>query len=171
MAQASERVNALKKQLKEISALKQHAAHVARTHKEIGRLQEEIANLESELSSTGSSKTADDVQIELDTLATEMWVLFVRSECTSFICAYRRSNNREQSNLLADKERHINSQRTLESEIMKMQMKENTLSNEIRDKDNLEANIAQMKQDIQTLTARLRVRLTLNNIITTVEGV
>lgn len=54
--------------------LKQHAATITKNQSEIERLKTEIANLEEELSSTGSSKTADDVQTELDALSNEMWV-------------------------------------------------------------------------------------------------
>lgn len=36
------------------------------------RLKRETAHLEEELSASGSTKTADDVQAELDALSTEM---------------------------------------------------------------------------------------------------
>ncbi len=52
--------------------MKQHAAHVSRTQKDVERLKQEIANIEADLSATGSTKTADDVQEELDALSAEM---------------------------------------------------------------------------------------------------
>lgn len=48
---------------------------MSRTQKELERLRQEIAGLEAELSVTGSTKTADDVQAELDNLANDMQVL------------------------------------------------------------------------------------------------
>lgn len=37
-------------------------------------------------------------------------------------------------------------------------MRENNLANEIRDKDALQASIVQMKQDIENLAVKLKVR-------------
>jgi DNA repair protein RAD50 len=70
--QAAQIVNDMKKDIRDIATLKQHAAAITKNQSEIGRLTTEIANLEEELSSTGSSKTADDVQTELDALSNEM---------------------------------------------------------------------------------------------------
>lgn len=70
--QAAQKVNDIKKDIRDIATLKQHAAAITKNQSEIGRLTTEIANLEDELSSTGSSKTADDVQTELDALSNEM---------------------------------------------------------------------------------------------------
>jgi DNA repair protein RAD50 len=52
--------------------MKQHANHVSRTQKELERLKQEIINIETDLSATGSTKTADDVQLELDALSDNM---------------------------------------------------------------------------------------------------
>ena len=67
-----ENLDLLKKELKDISSLLQHSAHVSRTHKEVRRLEEEIADIENDLSATGSAKTADEIQLELDGVVTEM---------------------------------------------------------------------------------------------------
>lgn len=56
--------------------MKQHAAQIARTEKDIERLQKEIKELEEELRSTGSVKTTDEVQVELDILDGEMLVFY-----------------------------------------------------------------------------------------------
>lgn len=71
-SQAAQKVNDIKKDIRDIATLKQHGATITKNQSEIERLKTEIANLEEELSSTGSSKTADDVQTELDTLSNEM---------------------------------------------------------------------------------------------------
>jgi len=62
----------LKRQLKDISSMKQHATNVTRAQKEADRLQKEITDLESELRLTGSTKTAEEVQVELDVLSGDM---------------------------------------------------------------------------------------------------
>jgi DNA repair protein RAD50 len=72
LPQALEKLDHLKKELKDISSLLQHSAHVSRTQKEIRRLEEEIADIENDLSATGSAKTADEIQLELDGVVTEM---------------------------------------------------------------------------------------------------
>jgi hypothetical protein len=54
--------------------MKQHGHHVTRTQKEAERLQVEISNLETDLRASGSAKTADEVQAELDGIAADMYV-------------------------------------------------------------------------------------------------
>lgn len=70
--QASDKLNELKKQLKNISSMKQHAIQISRTQKDAERLMEEISNLETQLKATGTTKTDDEVQAELDVLSGEM---------------------------------------------------------------------------------------------------
>jgi DNA repair protein RAD50 len=52
--------------------LKQHAMSVGRLTKEVDRLERDVQSLEQDLATTGSIKTADDVQLELDELAAEL---------------------------------------------------------------------------------------------------
>ena len=52
--------------------LKQHAINVVRTQKDIEGLQSDILALETELATTGSSRTADEVQLEIDQLSSQM---------------------------------------------------------------------------------------------------
>ena len=61
----------LKKDIRELSSLKQTAATVSRAQKESRDLEKEIATLETELLSTGSTKTVEDVQKEIDVLKGE----------------------------------------------------------------------------------------------------
>ena len=60
-----------------MATLKQYATNATRNLNEIERLQSEVKNLESELLETGSTKTSEDIQSELDALTLEMCV----SEC------------------------------------------------------------------------------------------
>jgi DNA repair protein RAD50 len=58
--------------------MKPHANHVSRMQKDISRLKDEISNSESELSVTGSVRTPDDVQTELDAISAEMYVIITQ---------------------------------------------------------------------------------------------
>ena len=68
----------VRQQQKDLVVLKQHAINVARTQKDIEGLQSDIVALETELATTGSSRTADDVQLEIDELSSQM---------SGFICS------------------------------------------------------------------------------------
>ena len=72
--QIGERLETIKRQLNDISSLKVQAITVARLQSEINRAKHDIDDLETSLSSSGSTKTADDVQNELGELSGEMWV-------------------------------------------------------------------------------------------------
>jgi DNA repair protein RAD50 len=83
--QASDKTNELKKLLKDITSMKQHATNVARTQKETDRLRDEISGLESELKSTGSTKTADEVEAELDALTGDLYALLCFANFPHFV--------------------------------------------------------------------------------------
>lgn len=72
--QASNKLDEARQQMKELISLKQPAAIISDAQKSVDQTTKEIVNLETELSATGSTKTADDVQIELDKLTGEMYV-------------------------------------------------------------------------------------------------
>ncbi|KAF9219190.1 hypothetical protein BS17DRAFT_718386 [Gyrodon lividus] len=137
--QAVQKVNDIKKDIRDIATLKQHAATVTRNQAEIERLRTEIVNLEEELSATGSAKTADDVQTELDALSNEI-----------------RANERERQAIMTERDRQNSSLRTYESDLHAMEKKENTLSNQIRDKELTEERIVTMTNEITALNAKLK---------------
>lgn len=58
---------------------------------------------------------------------------------------------------MADRERLQSTQRTYENDLHDMQIRENNLTNQIREKDTLIASIETMKKDIASFTARLKV--------------
>jgi DNA repair protein RAD50 len=72
MWQANEKLQALKKDLKELVSLRQHAINVSRLHNDCKDLRKDISSVENSLAVTGSTKTADDVQQELDELSAEL---------------------------------------------------------------------------------------------------
>jgi DNA repair protein RAD50 len=69
MWQANDKLQVLKRELKELVSLRQHAVNVSRLHSDCKDLRKEISNVENSLAVTGSKKTADDVQQELDELS------------------------------------------------------------------------------------------------------
>jgi DNA repair protein RAD50 len=75
--QAAQRLTDLKKDIREVASLKQSAITVSRNQNETERLKSDIKNLETELAATGTAKTGDDVQRELDVLSNEMYVVYL----------------------------------------------------------------------------------------------
>lgn len=69
MWQANDKLQDFKRELKELVSLRQHAVNVSRLHSDCRDLREEISNVENSLAVSGSKKTADDVQQELDELS------------------------------------------------------------------------------------------------------
>ena len=72
MLQTDEKLQALKKELRDLVSLRQHAVNVSRLHNDCNDLRKEISNVEKSLAVTGTKKTADDVQQELDQLSAEL---------------------------------------------------------------------------------------------------
>lgn len=54
--------------------MKQHAASVSKTIKDIERVSQEVKNLETDLEATGSSRTAEDVQNQLNDVSANLCV-------------------------------------------------------------------------------------------------
>ncbi len=72
------KLDEIKKVLKELAVMKQHAQSVAKLQLDNQRLKEEISRIEEDLASSGSTRTADDVQGDLHALTDEMYVLYLR---------------------------------------------------------------------------------------------
>lgn len=62
----------LRKQANEIQALKLQAANITRLQKDGERLKEEIEEIEHDLSATGSTKSTDDLQAEIEKMTDQM---------------------------------------------------------------------------------------------------
>jgi DNA repair protein RAD50 len=67
-----EKVDDVKRQLKDIVILRDHAKTISRLQREIERAEQEAEDLESDLSTTGSTRTADDVEEALHKLSGEL---------------------------------------------------------------------------------------------------
>jgi DNA repair protein RAD50 len=55
--------------------MRQHAVNVSKIIKDIERVSQEVKNLETDLEATGSSRTADDVQNQLNDVSTNLYVV------------------------------------------------------------------------------------------------
>lgn len=62
----------VKREMKDILILKDHVKTVIRLRGEITRAEHDVMSLESDLVATGSTKTTDDVRVELDALSAEL---------------------------------------------------------------------------------------------------
>ena len=78
--QIGEKLDVINRQVKDILTLKQQTATITRLQREVDKANQEVDELESSLSTTGSTKTAEDVQNELSHLTGEMWVIFPQSD-------------------------------------------------------------------------------------------
>ncbi|KAI0269907.1 hypothetical protein BC834DRAFT_819813 [Gloeopeniophorella convolvens] len=137
--EASDRLQTLKKELKDLVALRQHASNVSRLHGDCKDLKREISTIENTLAATGSKKTADDVQQELDDLSAEL-----------------RSTDKEKQNLQNDRERRNSVLRTQEAELHDLELRESNLQSRVRERATLRGSIEAMQQEMTSLTSQLK---------------
>ncbi|TBU46351.1 hypothetical protein BD309DRAFT_1078711 [Dichomitus squalens] len=136
---AAAKLAEVSRDLKEIAVMRQHAVSVSKAQKDIQRLKQDIAALESDLVATGSTKTADDVQRELDQVKDEL-----------------KASDRRKDNLIQDREGKNAVLRQLEADLHKKELEESECRNQLRDKDELERRIEEMKAEIATAQIRLK---------------
>ncbi|KAI0822321.1 hypothetical protein BC628DRAFT_691139 [Trametes gibbosa] len=127
------------KDLKELTSLQQHSVSVLKAQKEIARLKQDIAALENDLLASGTAKTADQVQEELDKVSADL-----------------RTCEREKQNLQTDRDRQNSALRSLETDLHRLELEESQCQNQLHDKDELERRITEMKTEIGTANARLK---------------
>jgi len=72
--QEKEKLDEIKLHMRDLNNLKQQATTIARLQKEAEKARHEATSIENELINTGSSRTADDVQQELDELSGALYV-------------------------------------------------------------------------------------------------
>ncbi|KAI0670775.1 hypothetical protein C8Q78DRAFT_1078750 [Trametes maxima] len=137
--EASTQLSEITRDLKEVAAMQKHATSVSKAQKDIARLKQEITALESDLLASGTAKTADDVQAELDKIAADL-----------------RTNEREKQIFVTDRERQNTALHSLEKELHRLELDESECRNQLRDKDELERRIAEMKSEIAAATSRLK---------------
>ncbi|KAG6830973.1 hypothetical protein H0H87_006624 [Tephrocybe sp. NHM501043] len=137
--EAVDNLDTVKRELKDIGVLKEHVKTISRLRGEVARATDDAVNYETDLQASGSIKTADDVQRELDGVTTDL-----------------RSLEREKTQITAERDRQKEALRLIENTIHEMEMKEKDLINESKEKDKIEKSIADMKEEITTFTARTK---------------
>ncbi|KAL0961152.1 hypothetical protein HGRIS_006124 [Hohenbuehelia grisea] len=137
--EASSTLSDIKRELKDIAHLRDHANTISRLQREQEHLKTDIGRLEEELSATGSTKTPEDVQSEIDSISSDI-----------------RLNEREKQSLLSERERHQTTTRTIETDIHSMQLREKDLESRIRENSSLEDRIKLMKHEIATFNTQLK---------------
>ncbi|KAH9936391.1 uncharacterized protein B0H18DRAFT_322046 [Fomitopsis serialis] len=88
---------------------------------------------------TGSTKTADDLQEELDSLSANM-----------------RTNDRDKQTLMTDRERLNNTLRLYDSELSRLKVRESEVKSQVREKATLEGRIKEWKEDISNFSTQLK---------------
>lgn len=71
---------------------------------------------------------------------------------------------------MTERDRQNSSLRTHEGDLHAMEKKENALSNQIRDKDNMEERIVVMTNEISSLSAKLKVPSFLSSDVSQADG-
>ncbi|KAG6897072.1 hypothetical protein C0992_004313 [Termitomyces sp. T32_za158] len=137
--EAVDNLDAVKRELKEINVLKEHVKTITRLRGEVSRAKDDLVNYETELQASGSVKTADDVQRDLDDVTTEL-----------------RALEREKSQITTERERQKETLRLIENSIHEMEMKEKDLITEAKEKEKVEKGIAEMQQEINIFTNRTK---------------
>lgn len=159
LLQALIKLNEVKKELKDIALLKQHSASVSKAIKDIERISQEVKNLETDLEATGSSRTADDVQNQLNEVSTNLYVFPSCVTVTGLLIAYRsRSNERERQTLQTEKERAHNALRIHEKDLNDMQLREVNLKSQLKDRSTLEKQVEEMKAEAAAASQNFKVR-------------
>ncbi|KAL1742353.1 P-loop containing nucleoside triphosphate hydrolase protein [Schizophyllum fasciatum] len=136
-AQADEitdKIDLLRKQSHEVQTLKLQAANVGRLQKDIERLGQEITEIEHDLSVTGSTKSTDDLQAEIEKMTDQI-----------------RSLEREKNHITADSNRMNNSVISTERELHALQTRRMELTSKLEKMKTLETNIAEAKKRIEEI--------------------
>ncbi|KAH0832358.1 P-loop containing nucleoside triphosphate hydrolase protein [Lanmaoa asiatica] len=138
----------LEKQIKtaesEIPSASEQSEQVAQKVNDIKKDVRDIATLKQHAAAITKN------QSEIGRLKTEIANL---EEELRFDC---RANERERQAIMIERDRQNSSLRTYEGDLHAMEKKENTLSNQIRDKDIMEARIVVMTNEISALGARFK---------------
>ncbi|KAE9395078.1 hypothetical protein BT96DRAFT_163110 [Gymnopus androsaceus JB14] len=72
---ASSKLETIKGELQDVQSLRESGKTIARLQKEVNRLKQEVESLETELASTGSTKSTEDIQGEIDVLSSQIRAL------------------------------------------------------------------------------------------------
>jgi len=139
--------------------MKQHAANVSKAIRDIERVSQEVKNLETDLEATGSLRSAEDVQNQLNDVSANLCVIHCPlCYIQDTDCSWRsRSNEHERQTLQTEKEKAHNILRTHEKDLGDMQLREVNLRSQIKDRVMLENQVEEMNAEIATASQNLKV--------------
>ncbi|KAG8994644.1 DNA repair protein rad50 [Tulasnella sp. 427] len=117
----------------DLNALREHARNVTRTNEELSILRGEVSQLERNLQTSGSVRTASDLQSDLDALSQKI-----------------KTINRDRQIIQTQKDQQFSVQRDVENEIHVMEIKAGQLEAKLQEGRTAEAK---MENDKRELTA------------------
>ncbi|KAF7314451.1 AAA-23 domain-containing protein [Mycena kentingensis (nom. inval.)] len=120
----AEKLDDLKRDISELQQLKTHAVNIARLKQEIKRAKDNAATLEEQLKETGSTKSSEDVQNEIDDIGSEI-----------------RKNDKQREQLVKEKETRNSGILALERAIHTLEVEALKLANQLEEKQRLEKSI------------------------------
>ena len=152
-----ERLDAARQAQKSLQTLKQQASGIVRLTREKNTLEQEIQGLESSLRATGSTKTADDLQVELSQIQVQGYAKFL--ECTASIQTYisSRTLEREKNALIADRDRQVINIRSEEDRYHALQIREGELRNSVNALEHTKLRISVTGKEIEEHQSAIKV--------------
>ncbi|PFH54076.1 hypothetical protein AMATHDRAFT_852 [Amanita thiersii Skay4041] len=137
--EAQERLDILRRQMKDVQALRQQASNISKLQREVDKARSEVASLESDMATGGSTKTLDDVYAELEAVRDEL-----------------RVNEREKVNSQQEYTRQQNTLRAQENSLHQMELEERDTRTKLQEKEKLEEQMQKYKKDIVTFNNKLK---------------
>ncbi|KJA21183.1 hypothetical protein HYPSUDRAFT_141004 [Hypholoma sublateritium FD-334 SS-4] len=134
---ACENLELVTRDLKQINSLKDLTNTILRLQKESDKAKHECDQLERNLSSSGSNRTADDVQTELGRITSDI-----------------RKNDRDSKALSSEADRQTKAIRDLENNLHSMELDERDLLNKVKDKERLEKDILHTTEEVADYAAQ-----------------
>lgn len=162
MFQVTEKLGFVARDLKQLHSLKDLSNTIGRLQKEADKASQEVDQLERSLSTTGSTKTIDDVQNELNRVTSDMLVTSFPSITICYInIDFSRKTDRESNALSNEAERQKHLIRDIENNVHTMELEERDLLSKLNERDRLEKDIKRMDDEILQYIGQSKVLLRL----------
>ncbi|POW19155.1 hypothetical protein PSHT_04950, partial [Puccinia striiformis] len=137
--EAQAEVEKLKDRIGELESYKRFAVDMSRMFGEIAELEAEIKNLERDLESSGTTRTADQVQEQLDDLQLNLG-----------------ESKRELESLISNRDRRRTTIHNLETEIHQLEISLNSKRQQKKEKEALEVQKEDLKKEITELEEKVK---------------
>lgn len=124
--------------LADLSALREHARNVTRMNEEVNSLRTEVTQLERNLQSSGSVRTAPELQSDLDNISQKI-----------------KTINRDRQIIQTQKEQQLSAQRDVENEIHAMEIKAGQLDAKLQEGRATEMKMESDKRELGALRSRM----------------